>query len=340
MKTDYVVQMNDNKTVYFVEKEEFDKIGLAMSLGAKTYQLVSKRNNIKNITENRLINVSNIISLNEIIHEDSEKVPSEKTDNELNLGIEEDRIESNSRMAKKIKEDMHYSVGRKLLFVDVLKVGDIPIYDRDIDVPACVISKKGKIPTTIIEPASFIVPTFRIASHPEVSIKDIKERMYNIIDRVHDRAKASVINEEEKEVIKCLKYASFNTVESSGGKITDEILKQAFKKIYKHRLAVKNIVINPLNKDDIEYSSIKDTSVLGGFYGVYKGCDVYLSQWVDENEVLVLAPPEFIGVIPLKKDITVIPSDKPKERRMGWVVFQEIGICVTNPKGIVTIKIT
>ena len=35
--------------------------------------------------------------------------------------------------------------------------------------------------------------------------------------------------------------------------------------------------------------------------------------------------------MPIRQDIQVIPADKPELLRLGWVVYEEIGIAVVNP---------
>ena len=38
--------------------------------------------------------------------------------------------------------------------------------------------------------------------------------------------------------------------------------------------------------------------------------------------------------MPIRQDIQVIPADKPELLRLGWVVYEEIGIAVVNPFNI------
>jgi hypothetical protein len=44
---------------------------------------------------------------------------------------------------------------------------------------------------------------------------------------------------------------------------------------------------------------------------------------VPKNAVYVLAPAQFIGAIPVRQDITVLPADDPKKLRLGWVIYEE-----------------
>ena len=43
--------------------------------------------------------------------------------------------------------------------------------------------------------------------------------------------------------------------------------------------------------------------------------------------------------MPIRQDIQVIPADKPELLRLGWVVYEEIGIADVNPLGVAKIEI-
>lgn len=44
-----------------------------------------------------------------------------------------------------------------------------------------------------------------------------------------------------------------------------------------------------------------------------------------DKEVYILEPKDYVGAIPVRQDITVIPADNPKELRLGWVIYEEMG---------------
>ena len=54
----------------------------------------------------------------------------------------------------------YQGIGRKLFVVDPLPQGALPIYDKDIDARAFVISKRGAVPDQVIEGDRLQVPTF------------------------------------------------------------------------------------------------------------------------------------------------------------------------------------
>ena len=61
---------------------------------------------------------------------------------------------------------------------------------------------------------------------------------------------------------------------------------------------------------------------------------------MDSNTVLVVASPDTVGAFPIRQDITVLPADDPKKLRLGWVVYEEIGIVVINDYSVSKIEVS
>jgi hypothetical protein len=71
-----------------------------------------------------------------------------------------------------------------------------------------------------------------------------------------------------------------------------------------------------------------------GLYAHIWGADIMVSKIVPPGTVYGAADPEFVGVMPIRQDIEVIPADEPKQLKLGWVVSEEIGIGIVNPRGV------
>lgn len=265
------------------------------------------------------------------------------------LQTEEGRTALASAMANPIRTSLDYQgISRKLLVVDPLPQGALPVYDRDVDAKAFVVSKRGQAPDQIIEGERIQVPTFEIVAYPQVRFSQIKERRFNIIDRAQQRAKSDIMAEEDAAVFSLLDTAAeaVNPVTISNGGLTRESLTGAFREIEKHDLAVTKIVMNAQAFADIrswgtnDFDPVTMHEVLQtGLFGHIWTAEILISKKVPENTVYVLADPEFVGVMPIRQDIQVIPADKPEELRIGWVVYEEIGMSVVNAMAVSKIKI-
>jgi hypothetical protein len=60
-----------------------------------------------------------------------------------------------------------------------------------------------------------------------------------------------------------------------------------------------------------------------GLYGHIWGADILFG----------CADPEFVGVMPIRQDIEVLPADEPKQLKLGWVVNEIVGFGIVNPRG-------
>lgn len=59
---------------------------------------------------------------------------------------------------------------------------------------------------------------------------------------------------------------------------------------------------------------------------------------IPPGNVVVLADPEFVGQIPLRQELTVLPADEPRPTRLGFAVSERVGGAVVNPRGIARLQ--
>jgi hypothetical protein len=56
-----------------------------------------------------------------------------------------------------------------------------------------------------------------------------------------------------------------------------------------------------------------------------------VNNWFGRSKARIrVEPSEFIGAFPVRQDITVLPADDPKKLRLGWTIYEEVGIVVIN----------
>jgi hypothetical protein len=66
-----------------------------------------------------------------------------------------------------------------------------------------------------------------------------------------------------------------------------------------------------------------------GLYGHLWTADIHVSSRMDPTRSS-LSSPDTVGAFPIRQDITVLPADDPKKLRLGWVIYEEVGIVVVN----------
>lgn len=262
----------------------------------------------------------------------------------------EGRVVLSQAMVEPIRRALEYqAVGRKLLMVDELPQGALARYEKDVRAVAYVISRRGAVPDMIIEGEEILVPTFEIATNPTVRISEVKARRFYIVDRAQIKAKEAIQKEEDTNIFNAINAAvpADNQITSTGGQLSVSALNQAFAVIEQHDLTVGKIVCHAFRYADIRNwgQSVFDQAttkevLTTGLFGHLWTADIHVSSRVTPEYVFVLAPAEYVGAFPVRQDITVLPADDPKVLRLGWVVYEEVGIVIVNDYAIARVEVT
>jgi hypothetical protein len=289
------------------------------------------------------------------------------------LVSEDGKIALGQAMANPIRRNLDYmGIGRKVFVVDPLPQGALPVYDRDIDVAAFVVSSNGSAPESRVMGDRVTVPEFEIVSNPTVRIAEVKRRRFNVIDRAQQKARQEIQAQEDSNIFATLDYASDVSLGGENNYVSataNGLLPAAFSQLHKGHLAeIKKQVdrwdlvttkflmnINQFNDilmwgafggnttgagslSEIDMETQREI-LQTGLYGHMWGADILVSKLVPNKEVFGVADPEFLGVMPIRQDIEVLPADEPKLLKLGWVVNEIIGLAVLNPRGVAAAKL-
>ena len=272
----------------------------------------------------------------------------------------EGKVALGQAMANPIRRNLDYSgVGRKAIVVDPLSQGTNAVYDRDIDVAATVISSNGSVLESRVFGDRVTVPEFEVVANPTVRIHEVKRRRFNVIDRAQQKARQEIQAQEDSNVFAALDFAaddnkggenSLQTLDL-GGTRTDSLSKSGLLKL-KRQVDRWDLVTAKYFMNINEYTDMLDWESAGaagasqvdpvtqrevlqsGLYGSIFSADIIVSKIVPSKQVFACADPEFVGVMPVRQDIEVLPADEPKQLKLGWVVSEIIGIAIVNPRGV------
>jgi len=240
--------------------------------------------------------------------------------------------------------------------VDELPQGALARYERDVASIAHVVSRRGAVPDQIQEGEEILVPTFEIAANPTIRLSEIKARRFYIVDRAQIKAKEAIQKEEDTNIFNALIAAADardadpiaqSQVVTNIGTLSIASLNTAFRLIEQHDLVAAKIVlhanqyasIRTFGKDFYDEATQREI-ITTGLYGHLWTADIHVSSRMQTNVVLVVASPENVGAFPIRQDITVLPADDPKKLRLGWVIYEEIGIVIVNDYAISKIEIS
>jgi hypothetical protein len=268
---------------------------------------------------------------------------------------QEGKIALGQAMANPIRRNLDYQgVGRRVLVVDPLPQGALPVYDRDIDVQAVVVSSNGSAPESRVFGDRVTVPEFEVVSNPTVRIAEVRMRRFNVIDRAQQKARQEIQAQEDSNIFAALDFAADVSLggENTAQDIADAgLLKRDLSEIKvqvdRWDLVTSKFLMNIIEFNDIlnwasgggtvgggEVDPVTMREILQtGLYAHLWGADMIVSKIVPPGTVYGCADPEFVGVMPIRQDIEVLPADEPKQLKLGWVVNEIIGIGIVNPRG-------
>ncbi len=265
------------------------------------------------------------------------------------IGTHEGKIALAQAMASPIRRNLDYQgLARRALVVDPLPQGALPVYDRDIDVAAVVISSNGTAPESRVFGDRVTVPEFEIVSNPTVRIAEVKRRRFNVIDRAVQKARQEIMAQEDANVFAALDAASSieNTVQdiADGGMLKRDLVEIKVQ-VDRWDLVTTKFFMNITEFTDIlnwassgsgpgEIDPVSHREILQtGLYAKIWGADILVSKIVPPGTVYGCADPEFVGVMPIRQDIEVLPADEPRRLSLGWVISEIIGLAIVNPRG-------
>lgn len=270
----------------------------------------------------------------------------------------EGKVALGQAMANPIRRNLDYQgVGRRVLVVDPLPQGALPVYDRDIDVAAVVVSSNGSAPESRAFSDRVSVPEFEVVSNPTVRIAEVKRRRFNVIDRAQQKARQEIQAQEDANIFSALDFAGDSNLggENTAQDIADAgLLKRDLSEIKvqvdRWDLVTTKFLMNIVEFNDIlnwgsgggqaagtggELDMVTQREILQtGLFAHLWGADLIVSRVVPTGTVFGVADPEFVGVMPVRQDIEVLPADEPKQLKLGWVVNEIIGIGIVNPRGV------
>lgn len=250
----------------------------------------------------------------------------------------------------------YMAVGRKTFLVEQLPDGALPIYDKDPDVTAYVIGEEGENILAVTKLRRVIFPLFEIASNPEIPLTQIKERRFDLIERSQELARAQIQAAEDERVFAVLDAITTTGFDSIAGganpdtpvvaPISGAVLADAFSLIERHDLRVARVFMNArdyadlrkFGRDILDIETQRDL-LKTGLMGTIWGAQIIVSRLVPVGTVYICAEPEMFGRIPVRTELTVLSADDPKNRTIGFSVFENLGIGAYNPFALARLTI-
>lgn len=170
------------------------------------------------------------------------------------------------------------------------------------------------------------------------------------------KAKEAIQKEEDEQIFTaCINALRADQSVSGTAPITPANLNNAYREIEQHDLVCTKVVMNAFRYSDVRQFNAGGGAVATnrffdeattreilttGLYGHLWTADLHVSSKMPSNYVLCLASPDTVGAFPIRQDITVLPADDPKKLRLGWVIYEEVGVAIINDYAVSAIVLT
>ncbi len=253
-------------------------------------------------------------------------------------------------MQAPLKELLDYQgIGRRLLKVDPIPQGEIPVYDKDIAEFASVrVANLGEPPLVETSVKRVMFNTVNLARKARVSYEDIEVRRYPVFDRAKERIAISMAIAEDTEVFKLLEVASSvgpNPPIAVGPTINRAALAQGYSTIASKQLQPASVVMSPkkygdiiaLNSVELDQVTLNMTTSTGQI-GVMLGMNLLISTKLpNPDKVYVTTTPDKLGRIPLRKELQVYIFNNVPMAAYDVIGWELIGFGIHNTYGVVAL---
>lgn len=275
------------------------------------------------------------------------------------LANDQGRFQLAASMAEPLREYRDYTgIGRRAFQIDELGQGELAYYDKDIQTPSYIVSEEGTDVQVVIRAERVFVPLFEIATNLTIPITQIRERRYDLQSRVKTKSRTEMIRKEDQIIFGMFDKISkdpktFNPIQTvARNDLSIADFSKAKGEIEKWGdVNAHYMFINPKNEHTLRIMNAQNNGYFidfettrqllnQGYIGTLYGMQILKSPEVPENKIYITAEPEFFGKLVIGQDITVLCADEPKDRKIGFSIYEQLGILIHNTKGLATIEIT
>lgn len=231
-----------------------------------------------------------------------------------------------------------------LLTQHTLPKGERPIYQKKPKVKAYWVSTEGEAREQELGQDEVEFPTNRIHSTPMVDVSVLKNGNIGTLMDIQTSSADEIRKEIDKRTLTVLSAAvpAANTIEVTGGKLTDDALNEAISIIEDLELSVKYIVMRGRRFNDMrDWDLDPETRAELRTKGVIKNYGtggILLTASASMTEIL-LVPDDEIGKMPIREALKTEAIEQKTRFKTGWLVWTELGQGITRPEILAKIRI-
>ena len=287
----------------------------------------------------------------------TKKVSSDETSNRQREEILRtflQTFEGRQRLAASLASPMRQRLNQRSLARRIFRVDDLtvfpgrpvppPLYDKELAQEAYYINADGQsIGTVGTDQDRVLVPEFEIGANTSIPVRVLRNPLY-AVERAQDYIFQQFRANEQSVAFELLNSAANKERNVNVSSLDFSVLMDAFAAIESHDLRVANIfmtahdysILRRVNRGNLDIETNRELLVTGMMATLF-GAQIYLDRMIPQGKIYVTAEPEFVGIMPIMQDITVISADDPAERAIGWQFSERVGMCLINPPAVMSI---
>lgn len=263
-----------------------------------------------------------------------------------------------------IREIRDYeSFGRQVLVAHTITTEEVVLinnepyfpYAKDLNSHAAFYADDTMIPRMQIEGEIVNVPISTVSSDDTtISIKRLMVQRFNYLERVRNMSGQAIAMVEDKRIIDLVETLILGTskdkknpehmsqvVTETGANITKANLVNLRKAITANDIPVGSFVMHQSRVEDvllwgmneIDQLTMREQLETGAKYAFF-GVKIITSRTIDVDSVYAFSEPEYVGRMPILKDLTVMLTDTPNKLEKGLFLYEFIGFYLASHKAV------
>jgi len=240
----------------------------------------------------------------------------------------------------------HSSFARRIFRVDPLEAGALPIYDKVETETAYTIAEDGTNIFEINRHGRIITPLFETADLRQIPLSQLRHgNRLALIERAQQEA-VNQIKETEDTLAFRLLDAATDSKKIEMQEISPNIISGVVTDLERNDLRIATIFMHPQVyiefirsfRDHIDAVTDRQSLEIG-LMGALWGAQLFASNTVPNHNIYFVTEPQYVGVMPIRADLTILSADNPVAMSIGWSIFEQIGMACLNSRGLMRISL-
>jgi len=228
-------------------------------------------------------------------------------------------------------------------------------YPKDLESTAAIYADDGEIPQLMVDDDGVDVGIFTVASDDTtINLKKLLVQKYDYLERIKDLSGQAVAKAEDSRLLALVNLLvddnSGQDVSTDATELVKDDLVDLRKAISQHDLPTTAFVMNQyvlddiLKWDDSDFDELSRREVIetGVRYTIWGDTKLIPSRVVPSTEVYAFSEKEFVGRMPVLKDIASMLTEGSDDRKLekGLFLYEFIGMYLASHKAVAKLTIS